>query len=120
MLVGWEINFTAVFGAWWNDLPVEEQVAVERRVVLLAEGGPNLGRPTVDTIASSHANMKELRVGAGGAIRVLFAFDPRREAILLLGGSKSGAWNEWYRSNVPIADDLFDAYLQDLRDEGLI
>jgi hypothetical protein len=64
--------------------------------------------------------MKELRVGAVGNIRILFAFDPRRQAILLLGGDKTGAWSEWYRVNIPKADDLYDDYLQELRDEGLI
>lgn len=105
--MAWEINFTDEFGKWWDVLSADEQDAVAARVRLLAESGPNLGRPTVDTIRMSrHQNMKELRVGAGAAIRVLFAFDPRREAVLLLGGDKSGAWNEWYRVNVPIADDL--------------
>jgi len=61
--------------------------------------------------------MKELRASA---TRTLFAFDPRRSAILLLGGDKSGKWQSWYRSAVPVADDLFDEHLQTLGDEGLI
>jgi hypothetical protein len=64
--------------------------------------------------------MKELRASAGGALRVLFMFDPRRQVILLLGGNKSGAWNEWYEEAVPVADDLYDEYLEELRKEGLI
>lgn len=60
--------------------------------------------------------MKELRVSKGGAIRIVFAFDPRRQAVLLLGGDKSGrwnAWNAWYVEAVPLADDLFDEYLDE-------
>lgn len=55
--------------------------------------------------------MKELRVSKGGAIRVLFAFDPKRQAVLLLGGDKTGRWNAWYAEAIPLADDLFDEYL---------
>lgn len=64
--------------------------------------------------------MKELRASEGGALRVLFAFDPRRQVILLLGGDKSGHWNEWYEAAVPAADDLYDEYLNELRREGSI
>lgn len=64
--------------------------------------------------------MKELRAASGGALRVLFMFDPRRQAILLLGGDKSGEWSTWYEWAVPLADDLYDAYLRELREEGLI
>ena len=69
---------------------------------------------------SRHHNMKELRASEGGALRVLFAFDPRRQGILLLGGDKSGAWNDWYEWAIPASDDLYDAYLQALNKEGLI
>ncbi len=64
--------------------------------------------------------MKELRASEGGALRVLFAVDPRRQAILLLGGDKSGHWTEWYEWAIPTADDLYDEYLDELREEGLI
>ena len=91
------------------------------RVDLLAELGPDLGRPVVDRIQTSRRhNMKELRAAKGGALRVLFMFDPRRQAILLLGGDKSGAWNDWYEWAIPAADDLYDNYLDELRQEGLI
>ena len=98
---------------------------VAARVEELMIHGPDLGRPSVDQVTSSrHADMKELR--AGRALRALFAFDPRRVAILLIGGDKSPSdpdspnWNAWYRSYVPIADDLYDDHLQELRSEGLI
>ena len=72
---------------------------------------------------SRHHNIKELRASEGGALRVLFAFDPRRRVILLLGGDKSGDWSdwsEWYEVAVPAADDLYDEYLDELRREGSI
>jgi len=61
--------------------------------------------------------MKELRPPATN-IRILFAFDPRRIAILLIGGDKTNRWQEWYDENIPIADALYDDYLEELRREG--
>ncbi len=63
--------------------------------------------------------MKELRP-RGGNLRVLFAFDPRRAAILLMGGDKTGRWQAWYAEVIPIADDLYDEHLETLRKEGLL
>ena len=75
----------------------------------------------VDRIHTSrHHNLKELRASRDGALRVLFMFDPRRQVILLLGGDKTGEWSAWYEWAVPLADDLYDTYLDELRDEGLI
>jgi hypothetical protein len=86
----------------------------------LARVGPGLRRPLVGHITGSrHANMRELVVPYRN-LRVLFAFDRRRTAILLLGGDKAGRWKEWYAENVPRADDLYDAYLAELKKEGLI
>lgn len=121
ILVTWEIEATDEFVEWWRRLSANQQVALTARVELLAERGPDLGRPAVDRIVSSrHHNMKELRAAKEGALRVLFAFDPRRQVILLLGGDKSGAWREWYEWAVPVADDLYDEYLAELEAEGLI
>jgi hypothetical protein len=106
---------------WWSTLSAHQREALTVRVDLLAERGPDLGRPLVDHIRGSrHHGMKELRATSDGALRVLFAFDPRRHAILLLGGDKAGQWNEWYRWAVPMADDLLDVYLHELQEEGLI
>ncbi len=117
----WEVEYTEQFEGWWQQLSVAQQEALDDRVMLLAETGPGLGRPVVDGIAGSrHSNMKELRVSQGGALRVLFAFDPRRHAILLLGGDKSGQWSEWYRRAIPEADVLYDVHIEELRAEGLI
>jgi hypothetical protein len=87
-------------------------------VELLGEHGPQLGRPLVDTVVGSrHKNMKELRPGSSGRseLRILFAFDPKRTAILLVAGDKAGNWNKWYRANIPIADDRFDDHLKNLK-----
>lgn len=115
------MEVTDQFLDWWRRLSADQQEAITARVELLAERGPDLGRPVVDRIHSSrHQHMKEMRAAADGAIRVLFAFDPRRTAILLLGGDKSGQWAAWYRQAVPVADDLYDTHLAELREEGLI
>lgn len=116
----WEVEYTDEFEAWWRELIQHQQEALDDRVMLLAEVGPALRRPVVGDISTSrHNNMKELRVSKAGELRVLFAFDPRRHAILLLGGDKSGQWRRWYRWAVPAADDLYDAHLEELRQEGL-
>lgn len=84
----------------------------------LVETGPRLGRPFVDSITGSrHHNMKELR-SVGGHLRALFAFDPRRHAIVLLGGDKSGDWKGWYKRSIPLADTLYDKHLRSLGGEG--
>lgn len=82
--------------------------------------GPSLGGPLVDTLKGSrHKNMKELRP-PGTSLRVCFVFDPRRIAIPLLGGDKSGEWSTWYRKNIPVADALYDDHPRTLREEGEI
>jgi hypothetical protein len=117
----WVVEYTDEFENWWRDLSVGQQEALDDRVMLLAEHGPGLKRPVVAEIESSrHARMKELRVSRAGALRVLFAFDPRRRAILLLGGDKSGQWSTWYEKAVPMADKLYDEHLEELSDEGLL
>jgi hypothetical protein len=97
---------------WLHQLPSTDRMRLLARVDLVAEQGPGLGRPVVETIkASRHQNMKELR---SGTIRVLFAFDPVRQAVLLIGGDKVGQWDAWYRRNIPVADDLYDEWLVEL------
>lgn len=120
----WNVEYTDQFGDWYSTLSEEEQNSVVARVELLQTAGPGLGRPLVDNVHQSrHPAMKEL--SAEGSLRVLFAFDPRRTAILLIGGDKSNrnegtpSWNRWYDHFVPIADDLFDAHLAELNEEGL-
>ena len=115
----WEVEFTDEFGLWWDGLNEGEQDSVAEVVRLLERHGPLLSRPYADTVRSSrHANMKELRIQhAGRPYRVLFAFDPRRSAMLLLGGDKTGD-ARWYEKFVPRADKLFDEHLRKILDEG--
>lgn len=118
--MAWEVEYTDQFERWWRTLTIEEQDRVDMGVMMIATEGPALGRPWVDSLAGSkHSNMKELRP-RGGHLRVLFAFDPRRAAILLLGGDKTGQWSAWYQSAIPAADQLYDDHLKELRDEGII
>ena len=117
----WDIEVTDEFLDWWNGLEVDQQETLTDRIDLLGARGPDLGRPVVDRVhASRHHAMKELRASKGGALRVLFMFDPRRSVILLLGGDKTGDWNTWYDLAIPAADDLYDIHLAALRDEGVI
>jgi hypothetical protein len=115
-----DIEFTDEFGEWWDGLSEDEQVDVDAKVELLRQLGPALRRPHSGSINSSrHSNMKELIIQhAGRPYRVLYAFDPRRCAILLIGGDKTGD-DRWYEKFVPIADQLFDEHLAALRREGL-
>jgi len=116
--VGWEVEFTDQFEDWWVSLTDREQESIVAAVEFLEERGPALGRPFVDSIKSSrHANMKEL-IPPGGFMRVLFAFDPRRMAILLIGGDKRHRWTTFHKEMVPVADDLYDEHLAQLAEEG--
>lgn len=93
-----------------------EQIAAAVRE--LKSQGPALGRPLADTVkASRHKNMKELRPGSSGSseVRILFAFDTARQAVLLVAGDKSGQWDRWYKRAIPVADDRFDEHLERIR-----
>ena len=116
----WDVEFTDEFGAWWEVLSEPEQESVRASVKLLADFGPNLRFPHSSGInGSRYEHMRELRIQhAGRPYRVLYAFDPRRCAILLIGGDKTGN-KRWYEENVPLADRLYDDHLQALRKEGL-
>jgi hypothetical protein len=116
----WEVEGTDQFVAWYAQLDLEERRAIFAAMEVLEAEGPNLGRPLVDTLKGSrHAHMKELRPPASN-IRILFAFDPRRTAILLIGGDKTNRWREWYTRMIPVADDLYEEYLRELTEEGLL
>ena len=119
--MSWEIEGTDEFDRWFDSLNDDERASVIAAVDYLELTGPHLGAPHSSSIRSSrHSHMRELRVQhRGRPLRILYAFDPRRTAILLLGGDKTGD-DRWYERNVPIADDLYDAYLSELRAEGII
>lgn len=117
--MSWEVEYTDEFGQWWSSLSEAEQESLSASVQLLEERGPALGHPHSSAIHSSkHGHMRELRTQhRGQPYRTLYAFDPRRMAILLIGGDKTG--NErWYEVHVPIADQLYDEHLDQLRQEG--
>jgi hypothetical protein len=117
----WEIEFTDEFFVWWETLTELEQDVVSASVEVLRQVGPGLARPRADVIhGSRHSNMKELRTQfRGRPIRTLFAFDPRRTGVLLIGGDKTGD-DRFYDRMVPLADRLYDDQLAQLRKEGLI
>jgi hypothetical protein len=116
--VEWEVEFTDEFEEWWHTLSESEQGKVDARVGLLIEHGPNLGFPFSSQVKTSRfAAMRELRVQAGGdPLRMLYAFDPRRAAILLVAGDKTGD-DRWYEKNVPVADRLFERHLRTIEQE---
>jgi hypothetical protein len=114
-----EVEFTDEFGAWWDGLTVGEQESVRAYVRLLVEFGVALKHPYCSGVTGSkHSHMRELRVQhQGRPYRVLYAFDPRRTALLLIGGDKTGN-DRWYEVVVPIADRIYDTHIAQLRAEG--
>jgi hypothetical protein len=116
--MAYEVEFTDEFGEWWDGLDAEEQNRIAKTVLLLETEGPDLGFPHSSGIhGSRHPHMRELRIQhRGRPYRVLYAFDPRRTAILLIGGEKTGN-KRWYAWFVPMADDLYDQHLREIRAE---
>ncbi|CAN5728700.1 type II toxin-antitoxin system RelE/ParE family toxin [soil metagenome] len=116
--MAWDIEYTDEFGRWWDELNEAEQEDTAFEVRLLEERGPQLGFPYSSKIVQSrHERMRELRIQhAGRPYRILYAFDPRRAAVLLLGGDKTGN-DRWYEQNVPRADQLYDDHLAELTSE---
>jgi hypothetical protein len=114
----WPVEYTDEFGDWWDGLTEAEQVSVTAHVGLLEKGGPNLPFPYSSGIAGSrHAHMRELRLQSGGRpLRIFYAFDPRRMAILLIGGDKTGD-KRFYERMIPLADRLYDEHLAELEKE---
>lgn len=107
--MGWEVETTTEFDGWFATLNEKEEDQVVSAIQALKLEGPNLGRPLVDTVkGSKHPNMKELR---RRSFRILFAFDPERVAVLLIGGDKQGEWGRWYRKAIPLADRLLDQHV---------
>ena len=113
--MAWKVEATDEFGRWWEGLTEPEQIDVDASVRLLEQFGPTLRFPYSSGIeGSKHGHMRELRVQhTGRPYRVLYAFDPRRMAILLVGGDKTGE-DRWYEKQVPIADRLYDEHLTSL------
>lgn len=115
---GWSVEFHRQCEEWANSLDQDDAEALLAAIRVLRDVGPSLGRPLVDGVhGSKHKNMKELRPGSTGRteLRLLFAFDRMRRAILLVGGDKSGDWSGWYVRNIPIADQRFDEHQASLK-----
>jgi len=117
MLMDWDVTFDSAFAMEATGFPQAARVEIAALVGLLRQFGPQLRRPHCDTLnGSKHVNMKELRFAlSDGVWRIAFAFDPERQAILLVGGNKSGV-NErrFYRDLIRVADERFDAHLKTL------
>jgi hypothetical protein len=116
--MAWEAEFTDEFGDWWDGLSIAEQESVRVSVELLAELDPALTRPHADTIHGSQVrNMRELRIQhEGRPYRVLYAFDPRRTGVLLVGGDKTGN-PRWYEEFVPKAESIYAQHLHEIGGE---
>lgn len=112
------VEYTDEFGAWWGTLNDSDQISIDAHVRKLEERGPNLPFPYSSGIKGSrHAHMRELRVQSSGKpLRIFYAFDPRRMAILLIGGDKTGD-KRFYERMIPVADDLYDEHLAELAKE---
>ncbi|EPJ78968.1 hypothetical protein CFII64_21580 [Pseudomonas sp. CFII64] len=118
--MNWEIEYTDEFGSWWECLRTNEQSSVEASVRLLGQFGPALRFPHCSAIKGArHGNLRELRIQHGGRpFRILYAFDPRRCVLLLIGGDRTGH-NRWYIEYVPMAERLYDEHLATLLNEEL-
>lgn len=117
----WHVEYTDEFGEWWDKLTEDEQTDVAASVGLLESCGVGLGYPHSSSIyGARHSHMRELRIQhKGRPYRVLYAFDPLRNMILLIGGDKTGQ-DRWYQVYVPLADKLYDEHLCSLKREKLI
>jgi hypothetical protein len=116
--VVWEVEFTSEFEQWWDSLSANEQDSIDLTVGLLREAGPILRMPHSSGVETSrYRHMRELRIQhEGRPYRVLYAFDPRRVALLLIGGDKTGN-NRWYEEYVPWADSIYEKHLRNLEEE---
>jgi hypothetical protein len=114
----WVVLFDEEFAGWLDTLDAGLRTRIAGHVELLERFGPNLGRPRVDSVkGSAFSNMRELRVQyEGEPWRILFAFDPKRNAILLVGGNKTGD-KHWYEEQIEIADTRYRRHLKSLKKE---
>jgi len=112
-----EVVATDEFADWYQDLSQSDAMAVARNVGLLEARGTTLGHPRSSAIKGSRYPLRELRIQSGGRpLRVFYAFDPKRQAVLLLGGDKTGD-NRFYEKFVPRAESIWEMYLTEIREE---
>ena len=119
--MAYEVDVTDEWLEWFDDLSGQEQEEIAASIGLLETKGPHLPFPHSSGVTTSrHSHMRELRTQVKGRpFRTLYAFDPRRVAILLIAGDKTGD-DRWYEVFVPRADNLYDEHLKILNREGLI
>jgi hypothetical protein len=111
----WDVYVVDDVREWIEQLDDATVGRVVQAIDALAEGGPGLGRPLVDSIVGSEIqNLKELRPGT---VRILFVFDPWRSSVLLVAGDKAGQWNAWYQRAIPLAEQRYEIYLKERRAE---
>ena len=122
--MAWTVVVVEPVRSWLHGLRQTDRatlVLISQAIEALSEEGPSLGRPLVDTIkGSSLANLKELRPGSTGSteVRLLFIFDTERQAVFLVGGDKSGNWQNWYRRAIPIAEVAYADHLKRIQKEA--
>lgn len=116
--MAWEVEFTDEFETWWNTLSEGEQIDIDAIVGLLEVMGPCLPYPySSDARGSKYGSMRELRIQhEGKPYRIFYAFDPRRTAILLIGGRKTSS-ARWYEKYIATADRIFEEHLKSLENE---
>ena len=122
LIMEWEIVYHDEYEIWFALLEKEDKalyLEILAQLKVLAQLGPSLGRPRVDTLKDSKfKNMKEFRIQhKGEPIRIFFAFDPKRQAVLLVGGNKVGNEKRFYTENIPIADKRYQEHLDELGKE---
>ncbi len=111
----WAVAVDEAVADWLRSLDAESATLVDAAIAILSQEGPTLGTPLVKRIQGSRIhNMKELRPGSAGTseIRILFVFDPDRQAVLLVAGDKSGAWKTWYDKAIPLAEKRYRRHVE--------
>jgi hypothetical protein len=117
--VTWAIIVVEPVRSWLHELRSTDRATlrqISQAIDILADEGPGLGRPLVDTVnGSTLSNLKELRPGSAGntEVRLLFVFDPARRAVFLVGGDKAGSWKNWYAKAIPAAEQAYETYLKE-------
>jgi hypothetical protein len=122
--MAWSIIVVEPALSWLHGLRRTDRatlILISQAIEALSVEGPTLGRPLVDTIkGSALPNLKELRPGSAGAseVRLLLVFDPRRQAVILVGGDKAGNWRGWYRTAIPLAKTAYADHLSRIAKQG--
>ncbi len=116
----WAVVLVEEVDEWFADLDEATANLVAAAIDQLEEKGPALARPLADHVKGSKLHkMKELRPGSAGAseVRILFCFDPERQAVLLVAGDKNGNWSGWYKAAIPLAEERYNRWLGGEYDE---